>query len=399
MGKDRTIKPSWKSTTLLTSKTMKIYQSIYLVIIFGLFLSSCGKGEAETSQPGTELTANQLIVPKSQFETSDMELGSLTEQLIPTIISTRGYVDVPPGNKASISPYHGGFVKEINILPGQQVKKGDLLFTLQNPEFIEMQQAFLEAKEQLEYLKIDYERQQKLAEENIASQKNLKKAESDYKVMRARYSGLGEQLKLINIAIDKLEDGKIRNTVPVYASLSGSITKVNTTKGAFVNAADIAVEITNPDHLHLELQVLEKDALLIAEDQIINFSVPESGNQVFTGSVHLVGKSVDGRDRSINVHGHISEEDEDLFIPGMFVEAEIETDRDTGWCLPENAVVEVEDKSYILVRTGEKEGNLYFEKVEVDIGKNANGWVEVENSNELRGKQILIKGGFSLIVE
>jgi len=371
---------------------------IYLTVLPVLILFSCGTGEDNAAlQNAVVQQPNQVIVPKSQFESAGMKLGELSEQSIPTVILTRGYVDVPPGSKASISPYHGGYVKEIDILPGQQVRKDELLFTLENPEFIEMQQQFLEAKEQLEYLKIDFERQQTLANENIASQKNMKKAESDYKVMLARYSGLSEQLKLINISIQNLENGNIRSTIPIYATLSGSITAVNTTKGAFLDAADIAVEVTNVDHLHLELQVFEKDALMIEVDQRINFRVPESSGQIFYGSVHLVGKSVDGNDRTINVHGHVGEEDEDRFIPGMFVEAEIETDKDTGLCLPERAVVEVDGEMFVLTRTGENEGDFYFEQQLVETGKSANGWIEILNPNLLKGKLILVDGAFSLI--
>lgn len=376
---------------------MNTYKSL-LALAPAIILLSCGT--AENSSEAMETTpesSDLVIVPKSQFASSGMKLGELSEQSIPTVISTRGYVDVPPGSKASISPYHGGFVKEIDILPGQQVKKGELLFTLQNPQFIEMQQQFLEAKEQLEYLKINFERQQTLADENISSQKNLKKAESDYKVMLARYSGLSEQLKLINIPIKSLENGKIRSTVSIYATLTGSITAVNTTKGAFVNAADVAVEITNVDHLHLELEVFEKDAMQVEEEQVIHFKVPESGGHVYTGFVHLVGKSVDGDDRTINVHGHVEDEDEDKFIPGMFVEAEIETNKDTGICLPESAVVEMEGAMYVLVKTGENEENLYFEQIQIKAGKSAGGWIEVLDRTMLQDKQVLVDGAFSLI--
>ncbi len=377
---------------------MNIYKSnTYITLLIAIILFSCGN--KETAQAGESGIAkeNLIEVPKSQFNSANMKLGMLSEQPVPTSISTRGYIDVPPGNKASISPYHGGFVKDIDILPGQKVKKGDLLFTLQNPEFIEMQQEYMEVKEQLEYLKIDYERQQTLAKENITSQKNLKKAESEYKVMLARHTGLTEQLKLINVSIKNLENGKIRNTMPVYSTLSGSITKVNPTKGAFVNASDVAVEITNVEHIHLELQVFEKDALMIEEGQVINFTVPESDGQRFTGAVYLVGKSVDGNDRTINVHGHIGEEDEDKFIPGMFVEAEIETDKSTGLCLPEEATVELDGEMYVLVKTGENEENIYFERIKVRTGKNAKGWVEILDLDLLKDKQVLVDGGFSLI--
>ena len=371
---------------------------IQLITLVGLIMLSCGKEPTMGSDDLSEVV-DLINVTKTQFDKAAMTLGKLTEQSIPTVISTRGFVDVPPRSKASISPFHGGYVKDIDILPGQKVKKGELLFTLQNPELIQMQQEYLEIKEQLEYLKLDFERQETLAEENIASQKSLKKSESNYKVMLAKHEGLTAQLKLVNVNMNALNNGKIVSTLPVYSTLTGSITAVNTTKGAFIEQSDIAVVITNVDHLHLELQVFEKDVLLIREEQKIEFSVPESGGEVFVGAVHLVGKSVDGTDRTINVHGHVEDADVGRFIPGMFVEAEIETNAGTGLCLPERAVVELDQEMYVLVKTGQDEETIYFERVIVKTGKSADGWVEILNSNILRDKQVLTEGGFNLLGE
>ena len=155
--------------------------------------------------------------------------------------------------------------------------------------------------------------------------------------MLAKYRGLKEQLRLMNVSITQLEIGKLVNTVPIYAPIGGFITKVNAVRSAYINATDVAVEIVNTDHIHLELQVFEKDAIHIKEDQKINFSIPESGTQVFAGEVHLVGKSVDSEMRTIDVHGHISDEDKARFIPGMYVQADIETSRVSATCLPASA--------------------------------------------------------------
>jgi cobalt-zinc-cadmium efflux system membrane fusion protein len=61
-----------------------------------------------------------------------------------------------------------------------------------------------------------------------------------------------------------------------------------------------------------------KDILKVKVDQDINFTVPEATKEVF--HVHLVGKSIEGNDRTINVHGHLDNMKQRL-ITGMFVAA------------------------------------------------------------------------------
>ncbi|GAB4241572.1 MAG: efflux RND transporter periplasmic adaptor subunit [Ekhidna sp.] len=291
---------------------MKNQTYIYSTFLAAILLFGCSKTSTEESP--TSANAGIVEEPISQIieEVNDEEVT----------ISITGYIDVPPENRAAISPYYGGFVKNIKVLPGQTVKRGETLFTLENPDYLKVQQDYLESKEQLDYLKADYERQKQLADEKITSTKNFKKAESDYKVMLARYQSLKEQLKLMELSVEEIESGRLFSSISIKAPISGSITTVNITKSAFADAKEVAVEIVNLEHIHLELEVFEKDALLIKEGQQISFKIPETGSQVYQGKVHLVGKSIDPKKRTIRVHGHIEEEIEGL-IPGMFVEAMI----------------------------------------------------------------------------
>jgi cobalt-zinc-cadmium efflux system membrane fusion protein len=370
----------------------------YTAIFAAFVLTSCHSSSNEVAESEVK-SEGEIKINKKQFQSFDMQLGAMTLEAIQSTISTRGFIDIPPGNKASVTPFHGGYIKDIDLLPGQKVKKGELLFTIQNPEFIEMQQEYLETKEQLNYLKADFERQKALAEENISSQKNFKKSESDYKVKLAKFSGLKEQLKLINISIDRLETGKIANTIAVYAPISGYITTVTANKGLFVDPSNSTVEISNMEHIHLELKVFEKDVMKLIEEQPIAFIVPESGDKIFHGAVHLVGKSVSEDDRTINVHGHIMEKDEGKFIPGMFVDATIITGSDSLFCLPKGAVISSEGLDLILIKTGESNEGYTFESKEIRTGVKNDQWVQILNMDDLQNKEVLIRGGFNLIGE
>jgi len=380
---------------------MNDYKSAMYFLVLSTFLFSCAdEKKGLPTQENLNPSDGKIYVSNELFESAGMKLGTFSEQRISTSISTRGFIDVPPGNKASVSPYHSGYVNDIDLLPGQTVKKGQILFTIQNPDLIEMQQEYMETKEQLAYLQADYERQKILSDENISSKKNFLKAESDYKVMLAKYTGMREKLKLINISVARVEAGHITSTIPVYAPISGFITMVAATTGSFIHASDDAVQITNTDHIHLELQVFEKDAMHVSENQPIKFKTPESGNELFHGTVYLVGKSIDLETRTINVHGHIAEEDEKRFIPGMFVEAEIELESQLVTCLPESAVVNSEGINMVLVRIMENtdsNADFIFEPQEVKLGKKFGLWVEILNKEEFVGKEILLSEAFNLM--
>ncbi|WP_297764440.1 efflux RND transporter periplasmic adaptor subunit [uncultured Muriicola sp.] len=176
-------------------------------------------------------------------------------------VKATGIIEVPPQNKAVVSAFIGGYIKDTPLLIGDEIKKGQSLLTIENPEFVTLQQNYLETRQQLSFLKAEYERQKQLIAENISSQKSFLKAESDYKGKLALYNGLKHKLKMLNFSIEKVEEGDIRSVATIYAPIFGSITKMNVSKGMYVSPSDEILEITDNDHIHLELSVFEKDIM------------------------------------------------------------------------------------------------------------------------------------------
>ncbi|WP_456421097.1 efflux RND transporter periplasmic adaptor subunit [Lutibacter sp.] len=371
---------------------MKKNISKIIVLLLSIITISCNtsKTEEATVNPIKE-DSNIVEITSSQFENSKMELGKISEQLFTESIKTNGYIDVPPANRAKVSAIIGGYVKKSPLLVGDKVKKGQLLLTIENPDFIEIQQNYLEVSEKLTYLKSEYNRQKTLFEEKITSQKNYLKAESDYKSALALSNGLAQKLKMININPLNVKAGKITPIVPIYAPISGSVTAVYTNVGEFMNASDVLLEIINNEHKHLELIVFEKEILKIREKQPILFKIPESSTKKYEAAVYLVGKSID-KNRTVRVHGHL--EDENVpFIVGMFVEAEIITNAVQKQALPIEAILEKDEEYFVLVLK-EKNNKMYkFEKIKVEIGEKNENWIEILDKN-LKNKQILIKGAF-----
>ena len=260
-----------------------------------------------------------------------------------------------------------------------------------------MQQDFLEAKGRLTYLKSDYERQKELMVDNVTSKKNFLKAESEYTVTLAQYQSLRKKLSLMNIDVNTLSGDNIRSVISVPSPLSGYTTTINASRGMYLNPSDVAVTVTNADDLHIELKIFEKDLPMVKVGQQINVRLQNDRENVYLGKVHLVNKTINDQERTVAIHGDLSnEEDTKLFAPGMYIEAEIVTTSADHPALPSDAVANIDNDFFVLV----KEDNTNFKRVLVKIGTVNNGFTQILNADDFEpNTEFLTKGAFNLITE
>lgn len=384
---------------------MKIYLTYLTVLIITFLTLSCGKSEIKSKEVnGTDLKTETPVdkrlisVTKAQFQSENMKLVGLQDLPFPNLIKTTGIIDVPPNSKAIISAYAGGHIKNSPLLIGDKVKKGQALVTIENLEFIQMQQEYIEISEHLIYLRSEYERQKELFAENISSKKSFLKAESDYKIASAMQNGLHKKLQMLNINPTSVEEGNFTSVSTIYAPISGSITHVNISTGIYVSPADKIMEIVNTDHIHLELKVFEKDVLKIKKGQKVFFRIPESTDESFEGEVHLIGKSID-KNRTVHVHAHIDHDVKHNFIVGMFVESDIVIEDNSSKALPERAFIDVNDKNYVLILKSSDKDKYTFLKKELLVGENYNGFNKILDDNSLKDTDQFLLGGYNLITE
>lgn len=365
----------------------KLIIAVYTI----LFLAACGEAE----QSGEEVSENieQIIIKKSAFEKARMELVEMIPTVKKEMVECTGTIDAPPQNRASISNFLGGYVQENPMLVGDKVKKGQLILKLSNPDFIHLQENFLALKAQLEYSLQAYERQKKLYGDNISSAENYQLAKSDFDVQSARLSALKQKLKLLNVNTDALTASTMKSNVLVYAPIDGIISKVNTQLGSYVSPQTVMLEIIDGSHLHLELEVYEKDIAKIRKEQTINFKIPDVGNNVMLGDVHLIGNTVDTERRTIKIHGHVPDSLVADLRVGMFVSAQIEVASDSLWKYPLGTLSK-KDGHWRALRIIEERENEYLCE-EVIIGDAKENTVDYYSKE--KGAEKLIKGAFHYI--
>ncbi|WP_439482630.1 efflux RND transporter periplasmic adaptor subunit [Cyclobacterium plantarum] len=373
-----------------------------IALIVGLSSCSSSSDPEMASNVAQESSGVETYeISTTQFQSSNMTLGTMEKVPFHEVVKAKGMIDVPPENRAAVSSYFGGTVKEIRLLPGQSVKKGQELFVLENPDYVQIQQDFLEAKGQLAYLQSDYERQKNLVQDSISSQKKFLKAESDYTVTRARVASLGKKLALMNIDPSTFTIENIRTSLSVRSPISGYVTEVAISKGAFLTPSQMAVTIVNTDHVHLEMNVFEKDLAKISVGQPIRFRIQEDNSKEYEAFIYLISKTIDPEERTLGIHGHLVDEKlAERFNPGMYVEAVIYTTSEEKWALPKDALVEIEGYFYVLTLQNSPETGYTLIKREVKTGLSNSSHVEILDSPGLdETTKFLLNGTFNLIKE
>jgi len=284
------------------------------------------------------------------------------------------------------------------------VKKGQLLVVIENPEFIQVQQDYLESLASQEFLKAEYDRQKELYDEKVASGKSFQQAKSDYMANEARIKSMEAKLKLIGFSVAKIKEGNVSASVNIYSSVTGAIREVYTNVGKFINPQDVIMDITNSDDLHVELTVYENDVPRIKEGQRIRFALANSPNEWREAEVFLIGSGV-REDRSVTVHGHLKKMHSDL-KPGMYIAAKIETDSNKTWAAPDESIVRFGGKHYVFVYAGERSEDGQemhdFEMLEVQKGSSEDGFTQIsllETSLEISSLKLVTSGAFTLLAK
>jgi cobalt-zinc-cadmium efflux system membrane fusion protein len=300
-------------------------------------------------------------------------------------------------------------------LQGSRVKKGQRIATIENLDFIQIQQDYLEAKSQFDFASADYQRQQELAKENVNSQKVLQQSKSNYQTWQAKYNGLKEKLNVLNINVPTVEKGDLGSTINLFSKIDGYVTEVNVNIGKFVNPTDVLFEIVDTEHLHAELIIFEKDVPKLKIGQKVRFTLANETKERLA-TVYLIGREI-SEDRTIRIHCHIDEEDKEL-LPGMYLMAVVETGGALVPAIPNEAVIDYQGKKYMFVvleeaghadanhdqkpknETNEEkaDGGMQFKMQEIETGNSELGYTQITLPETLEDDtEVVVKGAYSLL--
>ncbi|MDT0294929.1 efflux RND transporter periplasmic adaptor subunit [Mesonia ostreae] len=335
--------------------------------------STSGKEEKNTDEGNHE---EEVMLSAQQFEALQMKIDTISLRNMSGFVEANGELEVPPQNEAVITSVMGSNIASIEVIEGEQVKKNQVVAYLSHPNIVQKQTDYLNAYSNSEYLKKEYERQEKLYKAGVGSGMNFQKAEADYKAAKAMMQGLKAQLKQLNISTAGVQNGTIYQKIALKSPIEGFVQDVKIKTGQYVEPQTSLFEIVNTHHIHADLMVFEKDVNKVKKGQKIRFSIQSLPREELTAEIYSVGKTFEQNPKAVHVHAEIDNKNDNL-LPGMYIQGRIEVENNKTQAFPVTAIAKEGGKSYVF--TAEREGDAWsFKPLEVRTSNKEGDWIAVK---------------------
>lgn len=365
---------------------------IYLSAVILLIASCTQQSQPDDNSTSSVTDANTVTLTRQQLINGEIVTGSPERKNLTSTIQVSGSIEAPPGNVISVSFPLGGYVRKLNLLPGTKVTRGEMLVTLEDPQYIQLQQDYLTAKSRLTYLETEYNRQKELNVDKTTSDKSYQQVKDEYESQKILLKALSEKLKLISINPDKLTAATLSGSVNIFSPISGYVTDIFVNTGKYVSPTDVLFELVDPSDVHLILNVYEKDISSIAVGQGVVCYLNNKPDKKYLAKVHLISKSV-RPDRTSEVHCDFDKGVASEFLPGMFVNAEVELANRAVVAVPDDAVVRWENKPFVFTVTSD----TTFAMIPVETGFQTKGFTEIKT--DLGNQKLVVKNAYALLMK
>ena len=377
------------------------------------------KATEKAEAPHEEETPTIATLTEEQIKTVGIQLGVIEQKELTATIRANGLLKVPNNNKANATSLYGGVIKTLNVQIGDYVKKGQVIATIANPQFIQLQEEYLSTASRITFAEQELSRQKELFEGNAGAKKNLQSATAELNSLRTRRASLQQQIQLMGINPGSVSNGNLKSALVVTSPLNGTVSNVFAKIGSYVDVSSPVIEIVDNSSLHLDLNVFEKDLPMLKVGQTIHFRITNNAVEDYNAKIFAIGSSFENESKTIAAHAVVQGNKTGL-IDGMNVTAIVSLNNVTTSAVPNDAIVNADGKYYIFVQTnkkaeehheeGEEEGShkegeekehkedkssKNFEKVEVLKGVSDMGYTAVTFVNEIPADaKIVIKGAF-----
>ena len=363
-----------------------------IIILLSLVVFGCKNSQQEQEKQPNSVNENLISLTKEQLQNFQLSTTELQEKNIHHTLKLNGTIDVPPQNLVSVSSALGGRVQSTKLLPGMHFRKGEILVTLEDNQYIQLQQDYLTTKAQLQNAREEYNRQKELNQSKASSDKVFQQAQADYRILEASLAALEQKLQLIHINSNQISVNNIKRTSNIYAPFDGYVTKVMVNIGKYVSPSDVLFELVDPRDIHLNLKVFEKDWDKIQIGMPVVSYTNNQPDKKYSGKIILIGKNI-SEDRAVEVHAHFDNYDARL-IPGMYMNAEIEIPETQNLALPDECIVSFEGKHFVF----KQKDTANFEMIAVEVGSSGDGFTEILNADNLKNSKIVQQGAYTLLM-
>ena len=361
---------------------------LIIMLLIALVTTRCGPSAQEPTtetppviaadheeEPGME----SVHLSERKFRNLKIKVDTIPTRPLTGVVETNGRLEVPPQHEATVTAILGANVTSIKVIEGDKVNQGQVLAYIAHPNLTQLQTNYLKAYQRARFLEKEYRRQQRLYEAEVGAGKTFQQTEADYLSTQGEAKGYAAQLRQLSLNVERIQQGKLYDYVPVVSPIAGYVDKVKVQIGQYVDPQTEMFAIVNTEHIHADLMVFEEDVYQVKEGQTVLFSVASAPDRSLRAKIYSVGKKFEQSPRAVHVHAEISDK-QDYLIPGMYITGKIHTTSESVMALPREAIVEADGKPYIFIaETHQEDGQTEWEfsPTEVRTGTTDEGWVAI----------------------
>lgn len=338
--------------------------------------------------------------PEKETKISAISVTTAKPAISDIILTTTLQGTILPIREAKISPKMGGKLYKLYVKENSSVKQGDVVALIDPTDAkIRLLQAeaglstakagLKQAETNLDLVKIEFERAERLKESNSIAQSAFDKASTGYKMACA-------QIELANTHVAQANVGLIAakqqlTDTNITSPISGIITSKSANEGEEVRSGDPILTVMDVSTVKVELAVSENLITNIKRESKAEVCLDAYPNKRFTGIIHDIFPTVNPQSRTFSCFFHI-DNPQYLIKPGMFCRVTLDLKRHEGvMCVPQGAVFNrgLDNYLYIVEKNHAKLkqvklGIQDLEKMEITEGLNVTDEVVIRGVGNLQ---------------
>ena len=375
-------------------------QSILTIALFSLLASCSGKKPAEATKPVDE-NSTFVTISDSSLSLMDVTLVNPEQKVVESNIYLAGKVMSMPNFRASVSTDIAGKIERIFIREGSYVKKGTPLMSLRSMDVIELQNQYFEAKAQMDFLALEYKRQEELNRNNIGALVDFQTTDARYKASSSKVNALMAKLRLLGFSKEFINSTEVATTVTINAPIDGYVFKLPVQVGMLANTDVVMAEIVDNKELMADVFVYDKDLDNISEGQDVEIDFVTHSYPSIIGTIAHISRAIDPQTKAVTVHVKFSAPAGKMILPEMSVRCVV-VKRESlipQLTVPHSAILTEEDHSFIyLTFDSEKKGDVNtLHKYRVTVGNQNEKVAQVKFSNQPAGDFKLVSKNVAII--
>ena len=334
----------------------------------------------EPNRPGGTTASDEQTVDLSEKQAASLKIGPVSSREFAILKTAVGAIDFNENMLVQVfSQYQGKILKAFYNI-GDEVKAGDVMFTIDSPDLLQAESALLAAAGVLELHKKALARALNLLKAGGSAQKDVDQATSDEQTAEGNFKAAKDAVRIFGKTEAEVEriliDRKLDSTLVVPSPISGRIVTRNAAPGFLTQpgAAPAPFTVADLSTMWMLANVIETDAPAYRLAQQVEVRVPAYPNKVFKGHVTALGAMIDPNTHRQLVRSEI-DDPEHLLRSGMFASFVIRVgDPVRSLAVPAEGVVREGDGTMTVWSTRD---SRHFTKRTVKTGLQQDGWTQI----------------------